>query len=180
MKKRLLFAAFCAGMLSGAVLTGCGGSGNSTSNTTIPTATATPTPNASPTPASGIVPTTATRFTNAQGVAGVRVAWSLGADVTPSNVVEYHVFRDGQIVGVATPLQNTFDDLVMGDFTNLTANSVVYPGNSNINIAGTLVATSFIVPVFLPSVAHEYWVTVIFRQDSSYRQTTLGSVVRVP
>jgi hypothetical protein len=157
-----------------ASLNGCGGGSDSPSTTATPTPTPTVTPTPTPTP-SGIPPIIARAFAepsvpgaNDASAARVEVRWSAPSDVPVNNILEYHVYRDNQIIGVTTRNQTNFTDgpLPDGGFNTVTFQRLT-PGGSLEQIITSLTALAV-------GVSHTYSVEVLYQvPGSGFRLTTL-------
>ena len=174
-------------------LTGCGSGGSSPSNAT-PTPTMTPT--ATPTPPAGISPVTA-RIFGAEGVTAVRddsaarvqIIWQASPTIPLSNVLEYHIYRDAQIIGVASRSNFLFVD----DASVPAGTSVNYavPDSSGSGLSNR----ESLVPALTVGVTHSYQITVVYQipdsggangggngggggaaTNTAYRETTLSAV----
>lgn len=164
---------------------GCGGGGDSTTTQTV---TATPTPN------NASIPTVmARRIITSDGTPGVFVVWQTSVDVPVQNVIEYQIYRDGQIIGTRTQAVNNFSDVATGVPTTLAYNKITEHGGDfgGNNGSGTQSQTTNSLTQFtttvsplVASVPVRYQIRVIYQEvvDGviTYRETYLPDEATVP
>ncbi|MBC7806689.1 MAG: hypothetical protein H7145_11110 [Akkermansiaceae bacterium] len=95
----------------------------------------------------------------------VQVTWQASPDVPPNNIVEYHVFRDGQLIGSTPPVTTQYFD------------STTPSGELTYNrLDGTvLTSVTAMPPTLVTGMSHIYSVTVLFRDGKQFRETSIGS-----
>ena len=158
---RPVAALMVAGAIAGFSLAGCSG-GSSTFVAASPTPT--PNPNA----------TVRAVATSVGGQTTALVTWTPSAIVSLNAIVEYHVFRDGRIVGTVTSGTQFSDAAQTGQF--------VYrqPNVSSNQILDTVTGNK---TAFTTGTSHTYRVTVIYTaQDTTqtpavttYNERTIGT-----
>lgn len=141
------------------ILTGCGGGGSGGSS---------PTPTPSPTNATGLSPVTAT-------VAGetVDLSWAVPADIPVRSIVEYHIYRDNQIIGTAPAGVNLFADGPPAQG----AHTVTWERANGL----ALIQTSSLAPALTAGVLHSYQITALYQSVSMSitGQTSPGPYIEV-
>ena len=82
--------------------------------------------------------------------ARVELTWETAPDIPLRNVIEYHIYRDQQIIGVASQNNRTFTDTTSPIFNQVSYNTVTYggsvgnpnPGNGTTTSATTTTTTT--------------------------------------
>ena len=168
-RRRLLF---CLGLIG---VAGCGGSDN---GGTSPTPSPSPSPSPSTTPTAGLPKIMARAYQRVGSQPQIFVTWEAPTDIATTSIIEYQIYRDSQIIGVATPNNRAFYDSI--DLpTPLTYNTVAFGGAaiSGTSPASTLQQITTPVTALAFGAAHIYSLQVVYQRAGSpgnFATTALG------